>query len=71
MNCADALEANANTCGAELHIGDDFGDNVATVRCQLAKGHALPHVETFQRAGLPVVITFACDEREAETDGDV
>ena len=50
-------------CGAELHIADDHGDNHATIRCQLDKGHAGPHMERFQRNGTDVVIRFECDER--------
>ncbi len=53
----------SNICLAELHIGDDFGDNHATIKCQLPKGHSGPHQETFQRKRTPVVITFECDER--------
>ena len=32
-------------CKAELHIGDDFADNRATMRCQREKGHDGPHHE--------------------------
>ena len=34
-----------NTCKAELHIGDDFGDNHATMKCQLEKDHGGCHIE--------------------------
>jgi hypothetical protein len=36
------------TCKARLHIADDFGDNSATIRCQLAEGHEGLHREEFQ-----------------------
>ncbi len=55
-------------CEAELHIGDDFGDNHATIKCQLPEGHDGTHKEEFQRNGTPVVITFECDERQTEGD---
>jgi hypothetical protein len=52
------------TCGAELHIADDHGDNYATCACQLEQGHELPHRHVFQRDFTEVVVTFYCDERE-------
>lgn len=51
-------------CGAELHIGDDFSDNHATMRCQLERRHDGPHRETYQRDDMPVVITWHTDDRE-------
>jgi hypothetical protein len=39
-------------CEAELHIGDDFGDNEATMKCQLEEGHAGSHIEQW-RSGYP------------------
>lgn len=35
------------SCKAELHIGDDHGDNRATMHCELEDGHSGPHVERF------------------------
>lgn len=32
-------------CKAELHIADDYGDNHATMRCQLDEGHDGSHAE--------------------------
>jgi hypothetical protein len=56
------------TCAAELHIGDDYGDNYATMRCQLEEGHDGPHQEVFSRDG-PVVVTWVCDDsKEQPTD---
>ena len=61
------------TCSATLSIGDDHGDDSATIRCQLAPGHAPPHQEVFSRdnssAGMgkdTVTITWLHDEREVE-----
>lgn len=34
------------TCGAELAMGDDFGDNECTFRCTLSAGHIGSHEET-------------------------
>jgi len=33
-------------CGAELAMGDDFGDNKCTFRCGLSEGHKGRHQET-------------------------
>jgi hypothetical protein len=52
------------TCKAELYIGDDYGDNHATMKCQLECDHDGPHQETFQRDGKPVVVTWWIDERQ-------
>jgi len=49
-------------CGAILQLGDDFGDNACTVRCQLESNHELPHRESFERGGKPVIITWCVDE---------
>ncbi len=35
-------------CKAILILGDDYGDNDTTIRCQLPEGHAGPHQETFR-----------------------
>lgn len=51
-------------CLAELHLGDDEGDNQCTIRCQLPVAHDPPHCETFTRGGMPVVITWHGDDRE-------
>lgn len=32
-------------CNARLSIGDDYGDNSATMRCQLEPGHSGAHSE--------------------------
>lgn len=51
-------------CNARLYIGDIYGDNHATMRCQLEPEHNGPHQEIFQRSGKPVTITWYVDERE-------
>jgi len=37
-------------CNARLSIGDDYGDNSATMRCQLKPGHDGPHMERYNAA---------------------
>ena len=34
-------------CNVRLSIGDDYGDNQATIRCQLPPGHDGPHRECY------------------------
>jgi hypothetical protein len=54
-------------CNARLYLGDDYGDNVCTIRCSRPVGHDGPHKEEFQRGGgKPVVITWHVDERDEE-----
>jgi len=55
-------------CNARLSIGDDHGDNSATIRCQLPPGHDGPHKECYN-AGYHgdvnnVTITWDKDTRE-------
>jgi hypothetical protein len=49
-------------CNARLYLGDDYGDNSATFRCQLKLNHIGPHKETFKRRNRPVEITWWEDE---------
>lgn len=42
---SDTTSAGAETCKAELHIGDDYGDNRATMKCQGKLGHEGKHFE--------------------------
>jgi len=35
-------------CNAYLLIGDDYGDNEATMRCHREKGHKGLHLEVFR-----------------------
>ena len=58
----------AGECNARLSIGDDWGDNSATMRCQLKPGHDGPHVERYN-AGYHgdvnmVTVTWEKDIRE-------
>lgn len=53
----------AGQCNAHLYIGDDYGDNSSTMRCQLAPGHGGEHEERFQRPGGSVVVRWEADER--------
>lgn len=55
-------------CNAQLHIADDYGDNHATMRCQLPKDHTGAHREAYSSlVGGQVVVMWEKDER---TDGD-
>ncbi len=51
-------------CNAHLYIGDDYGDNHATMRCQLPPGHASEHEEKFGSEPQSVVVRWTVDERE-------
>lgn len=51
-------------CNAVLYISDDFGDNKATMSCQLESGHAGLHLEDFGRG----VVTWKEDESECEDE---
>lgn len=50
-------------CNAHLYIGDDHGDNCATMRCAEPAGHPPPHRETYGRAPQRVTVTWTEDER--------
>ena len=50
-------------CNACLFIADNYGDNSATIRCQLPLNHEGQHRETFERHGGPVTIAWTVDER--------
>jgi hypothetical protein len=52
------------TCKAKLYIADDYGDNHATMHCQLEEGHEGPHKEVFRKD--TVVVTWEEDESEEE-----
>lgn len=55
-------------CGAILYIGDDYGDNSTTMRCQLMEGHVPPCKEVYDKdrdgASQHVEVTWTADERE-------
>ncbi|MFA5132610.1 MAG: hypothetical protein WC444_04810 [Candidatus Paceibacterota bacterium] len=56
-------------CSATLRLGDDYGDNTSTFRCQLEEGHQGPHQEVFKHTGVSgkegkVVVTWEEDEGE-------
>lgn len=53
-------------CNARLYIADDYGDNRATIRCQLDPEHEGQHKEEFKRGGKPVLIYWEVDERKEE-----
>jgi hypothetical protein len=53
------------SCGCELHIADDYGDNHATMRCQLDSGHDGKHREVYR--GGKVQIEWEGDDRPGPT----
>jgi len=53
-------------CNAHLYIGDDYGDNTATMRCQLPEGHEGRHHEQFNRGNTPIDVFWHIDERKLE-----
>ena len=55
------VDGECNTC---LFIGDNYGDNSTTIRCQLAPNHEGLHQEQFEREGGMVTITWVTDERK-------
>jgi len=52
-------------CNARLFIGDDFGDNSATMRCSLVPGHDGSHEKRYGEPGARIVVTWEKDERGA------
>ena len=57
-------------CNAHCYIADNFGDNHATMRCQLPKGHAGPHREVFTKMDAGgCVMTWERDERNGGYSG--
>lgn len=47
-------------CGAHKYIGDDFGDNFATIKCQLIKNHEGRHEERWDDC----ILTWDVDGRK-------
>jgi len=54
-------------CNARLHIGDDFGDNHATMRCDLEPGHGGMHCEEYTANGGHVSVKWEIPELNPET----
>ncbi len=54
----------AGECNARLFLGDDYGDNECTIRCQREPEHEGKHREQFERDGGQVVIEWDVDERD-------
>lgn len=57
-------EDESGECNARLFIADNYGDNSATIRCQLPLDHEDLHREEFERRGGKVTITWEVDERQ-------
>jgi hypothetical protein len=51
-------------CGARLWIGDDYGDNSATMVCRLPEGHEGWHEETWGQEGERKLIRWEKDQRK-------
>ncbi len=59
-----------NLCKAELLIGDDNGDNYATMICQLRDGHDGNHMEEYPHNNNRhemVKVTWITDDRKAQS----
>lgn len=54
-------------CNARLFVGDNFGDNHVTFRCQREPGHEAYHVEHFGRG----MVTWEHDERPVQDPFEV
>lgn len=51
-------------CNARLYLGDDYGDNECTIRCQREPEHEGKHREVFGSDGRRVIIEWEKDERQ-------
>lgn len=52
-------------CNARLFIGDDYGDNTSTMRCNLPPNHEPPHCEKYHSCDSgDVVVTWQRDVRK-------
>ena len=52
-------------CNVRLQIGDDYGDNCTTFRCQLPVGHDGRHQEEFVN-GVPITVLWDKGNQEDE-----
>lgn len=57
-------------CKAELRIGDDHGDNEATMICGLEVDHYGMHEERYPRNGGFVYVSWDGDDRAENEKGD-
>ena len=53
-------------CNAHLYIADNCGDNHATIRCCLPKGHHMAHQEIVEARFGIAEVTWMTDERDWE-----
>lgn len=53
-------------CNARLYVGDDYGDNRATFRCEMKAGHRGVHIEVFR--GGTCKIIWRHDAREDDDE---
>lgn len=64
----------AGKCNAHLHIADNFGDNHATMRCQLPAGHSGLHQEKYLLYGehnVTVTWDVPCERYEEDEEEEV
>lgn len=63
---------NPNECGAEMSIGDDFGDNSATILCQFRKNHPENyHMESYNdhdRDDNPIIVRIVWQTEEQKRE---
>jgi hypothetical protein len=58
-------------CNARLTIGDNYGDNHATMLCQLEPGHEGLHQESYRSSvSGSVTITWENDDPEVEPEDE-
>lgn len=53
-------------CNAHCYVSDDYGDNRATIRCELPRNHKGMHREVSREGKL--IIEWEVDERERDSD---
>lgn len=55
-------------CNAWLLLGDDYGDNVATIRCQRPPNHASAHQSNFRRRSSNWLTPGSIEPRDTVAD---
>lgn len=64
------MSVEKDICTARLYIADDWGDNSATIRCQLQDGHEGLHREKFFRGPLQSAVVVITWERDESLEGE-
>lgn len=55
-------------CRATLEIPDDYGDNVATMHCELPRGHDGEHLESWNDDVALTVVRVCWQDMEQQHD---